>query len=273
MKLCAVVVTYYPDVEDAIKNIMQYLPWVDHLVIWENTPSEYINNYRIELPEYADKISYMGTGKNEGIAFALNRTVEYAQAHGYTHLLTMDQDSYWEDFRQYKNNVDNYIDQYSIFAPNINKTFPGTGITERKVSITSGSIYSIDLFNKIGLFREEFFIDAVDTEMGYRAFSSGIPTITILSSNLIQQFGESAEFLGKPYTVYSPFRTYHIIRNHIWLWRMYPAVIDYELKKAIIANYILKKIIYAIIKGTHKFKNLKSVFNGIIDGIFRRINI
>ena len=44
--LCAIVVTYYLGVGEAAKNIMQYLPWIDHLIIRENTPQKDIKNIR-----------------------------------------------------------------------------------------------------------------------------------------------------------------------------------------------------------------------------------
>lgn len=263
MKLYAVVVTYYPEIEDAIKNIMQYLPWVDHLVIWENTPSEYIDNYRIELPEYADKVSFMGTGKNEGIAFALNRAVEYAKSNGFTHILTMDQDSYWEDFDSFKSEAINR--QEMIISPNINNAHPST-IHQIKAAITSGSIYNLSIFDKIGLFNETYFIDAVDTEFCYRAYGKGFITIMLGNHNLKQTFGKSEKkIMGTIYN-YSAFRRYYQVRNHLWLWRAYPRIITGEQKEWIL-NQIFKESLKVILFENNKITKLKSILTGTIDGL------
>lgn len=42
MKLLGVVVLYYPD-EVVWKNILTYLPYLDELVIWNNTPNSNIS--------------------------------------------------------------------------------------------------------------------------------------------------------------------------------------------------------------------------------------
>lgn len=58
MRLCAVVITYYPDKDDAINNISRYIDDVDHLIICDNTPDPDRESYRVEIPQYSDKITY-----------------------------------------------------------------------------------------------------------------------------------------------------------------------------------------------------------------------
>ncbi len=78
MKLCGVVITYYPMVKEAKENILRYLPFVDHLIIWENTPREDAEQFRITLPkESQSKITYLSSGKNEGIAYPLNQAMPH----------------------------------------------------------------------------------------------------------------------------------------------------------------------------------------------------
>lgn len=276
MKLCAVVVTYYPDVKDAINNIMQYLPWVDHLVIWENTPSEDIKNYRIEIPEYADNISYMGTGKNEGIAFALNRAVDYAQSHGYTYLLTMDQDSVWRNFKLYRDNLNKDSKEgYAAFAPLIyDRKRNKTGYNTNTQFITSGAIYSIEKYTSLGKFCEEFKIDCVDTEYALRIqkykYKVKIQTDCILE----QSFGaiKKVRFLNCYHANYSSFRLYYIVRNNIWMWKMYRhsgLLPKRFLFNDIVKRYLIREPILVILCGERKLNKLYAILKGLAAGIFK----
>lgn len=71
-------------------------------------------NFRPEYEAYADKIEFMGTGKNEGIAFCPEPDVNRLQGNGYTHLLTMDQDSSFVDFSKVQDIIRNPA--YLLFA-------------------------------------------------------------------------------------------------------------------------------------------------------------
>lgn len=271
MKLCAVVVTYYPDVEDTIKNIMQYLPWVDHLVIWENTPSEDISKYKIELPEYADKISYMGTGKNEGIGYAVNRAIEYSIENNYTHLLTMDQDSQWDNFEEFLTEANNISNEYHIIAPNINNLYPRQKLYLEISSITSGTMYDISIIKMIGFFNEKFFIDAIDEEFGFRAYLNGYPTAILGLINLKQKFGVSKKFFSKQITEYNAFRTYYIVRNHLWIWRLYPSLRSFHLFKVFIFDKTIKRIVTILLAEDNKRKKLFALLKGIKHGLLESI--
>ena len=37
MKIVAVVSSFYPNIDELEVNINSYLPWVDRLIIWENS--------------------------------------------------------------------------------------------------------------------------------------------------------------------------------------------------------------------------------------------
>ncbi|MDR0660904.1 MAG: hypothetical protein LBG19_08935 [Prevotellaceae bacterium] len=268
MKLLAVVISYYPDVKEAVDNILRYISNIDKLIIWENTPEPDRNKYRIEIPEYANKIAHLSTGENEGIAYPLNRAAELGIADGFTHILTMDQDSYWENFDYYKNIVDKYHSQYKIFSPNVNYRYGlEREIQEIEAAITSGGIYDLTLFQEIGFFREDYFIDAVDTEFCFRAIKNSYPTICIKHAHLKQQFAAPTKFLGIPAPNYSAFRTYYITRNHIRLWKEYPQIISKKLKRFIIKNYIVKRFIQILLVENNKIKKIKAQSKGVRHGL------
>ena len=102
MRLLAVVVLYHPG-KDLAGNIDSYLSQVDKLLLWDNTPGD--GQERLPLPDisHPERLEYRGCGRNVGIGAALNDAVAYAREYGYTHLLTLDQDSFFlqGDFRRY----------------------------------------------------------------------------------------------------------------------------------------------------------------------------
>lgn len=272
MKLLAIVITFYPDLNDSIKNILRYIKYVDLLIIWENTPKADREKYRILLSEYSDKILYKGTGKNEGIAYPLNQVVKYGLNNGYTHLLTMDQDSYFINFKDYKSTIEKYIDQYQfgIFSPNINNIIKSENEIEKiPEAITSGSIYKLDIFKQELFFREDFFIDMVDNEFCYHAYTMNILTVILPKSNLKQKFGNMTQHGRLATQNYSAFRIYHIIRNYIVTWKMYPKLI--QNKQVFIQKAIFNRIIKIILFESHKKQKLFAVYWGIRDGILNKM--
>ena len=92
MRLLGIVITYYPNVEETKRNIMTYIEYVDKLIIWENTPLDDRSEFKISMPEYENKILYMGEQENMFIEYPLNCAIKFGQENGFTLLLTMDQD-------------------------------------------------------------------------------------------------------------------------------------------------------------------------------------
>lgn len=272
MKLCAIVITYYPNIDEVKSNIYKYITHVDHLIIWNNTPSSDLKKHEIRLPAYADKVTFMSTGKNEGIGYAINRAIEYSIENNYTHLLTMDQDSEWDNFEDFLTEANNKSHEYYIIAPNINNLYPRQKLYLEISSITSGTIYNLSIIKKIGPFNERFFIDAVDEEFGFRAYSHGYPTAILGLVNLKQKFGVQKNFFSKQITEYNAFRTYYIVRNHLWIWRLYPSLRSFHLFKVFIFDKTIKRVVTILLAEDNKRKKLLALLKGIKHGLFKSIS-
>jgi rhamnosyltransferase len=273
-KFSAVVVTYYPQVEELIVNIKKFIDFVDKLIIWENTPITDRKIYHVLLPEYNDKIIFLGTNKNEGIAYALNRSTEWSIENEFSHMLTMDQDSLWDNFEFFKLQILKYSINpgIGIFAPVIYEQHKNhlPEMTIVKDAITSGSVYNLKMINEIGGFREDFFIDAVDLEFCYWANRNGFKTIVLGDSYLKQKYGNVSvhKFLSRTYQTlnYSAARLFYIVRNHIFLWKEYPELSRFQ-KKRILRVYILGRLKEVCMFEKDKFGKIFSVFRGILYGI------
>ena len=279
MKLCAVVITYYPNNTELINNINQYISCVDHLLIWDNTPAENRMFHLKNDYKHSDKITYLTSGKNVGIATALNNASEWGLRNGYTHLLTMDQDSKWVNFHVYKQEIEKLNDEcFSAFAPLIHDIKRNkTGFNTELQFITSGSIYNLRALKKIGGFCREFFIDNVDTEFALRLRYYGLKVKIIQCAQLNQSFGniKKIKFLGCYHAHYSSFRLYHIIRNNIWTWRMYKKtklLPKRFLTHLVLFKYLIREPLLIIISGNDKISKFKYLFKGLIDGLLRYPN-
>lgn len=276
MKLAAVVITYNGDVDETLRNCLTYIDHIDKLIIWENTPKDRRDEFRVNLPEqYANKVIHMGDGINHCISYPLNQAVMWAKDNGYTHLLAMDQDSHFEQghFSKYIDYVySHYSDQsVGIFSANPNCEFVKSDSVPTIVSdtITSGSICRLDMFDTTGLFREDFEIDAVDIEFSYRASRYGYSTVVLSWIVLHQQYGSPVRSkLGFYTNNYPPFRIYHIIRNYIIVWREYPK--QFIHRKQLIIEFMLKRMVKVLFIESDKGKKLKAFYYGITDGIRKR---
>jgi rhamnosyltransferase len=268
MKVLGIVVLYYPDA-DIVSNIRSYLDAVDKLIVWDNTPVCSFINFPKD-----PKIIQMGNAENAGIGKALNEAVGYAEANGFTHLLTMDQDSYFENdsCKTYLAIVEN-AKQKAIFSPNyiVRKEAFYTSselFLEVETSMTSGSLYPLSVFEETGRFREDFFIDLVDSEFSLRAKQKGIPTLAIPSIRLIHGLGyqkKKHKFLWKVFfpNEYSPIRSYYIVRNGIIAKKLYP---EAEYFKGHLFYWFYKRMFFVLCYEENKWEKWKALICGYIHG-------
>lgn len=269
MKLAAIVTIYYPDVLVTVRNIQRYIEDVDMLILWDNTPVKDRDRYVLCLDEYSNKIVYLGTGYNEGIAYALNRSFEWAIRNGYEYVLTMDQDSYWNDFSAYKQRVvECHESDVAIFAPIIKSCDRILRCNSEKFVITSGSIDGLSIFKRLGLFREDFFIDEVDNEYCIRCKKEKYRIKVMDECYLLQVFGvpEKYSFWGRYTANYSPMRTFYQIRNRMWVWREYSNFLSYRYLLRTLLFQILRRSVIILVYEKDKKKKMKAITKAVFHG-------
>ena len=93
--ICGVTVLYNPT-EEIFENINSYLKELDKLYIVDNS-EEKNEKLKNKFIEFSSKIKYIKLNGNEGIAKALNIAKNKAIKEDYDWLLTMDQDSKFEN--------------------------------------------------------------------------------------------------------------------------------------------------------------------------------
>jgi len=278
MKLSAIIVTYFPDLDELEKNINSCINHVDQIIIWENTPDSLLSNSDC-FTKYNGKLIFLGLGENVGIATALNHGVKWSVEKGYTHILTMDQDSYFQgnDLPDYiamiKKNNDEKIGVFGI-NPVCEDTPLYKLTNEIKVvtdTITSGSIFPLSIFKLAGMFMDELFIDAVDYEFCYRVKSKGYKTVVFTNILLQHKVGYVTKTKwGFKTDNYSAFRTYFIVRNQLHIWLMYPKLFPKLYKKTLVKNHIVFRLIKVLLAEDDKLNKAKAIIYGFIHGLSKR---
>ena len=270
--ILAVVVTYYPDKDVLFKNIRSFICYVDKIIIWENTPINERSLYRFVSDP---KVSYHGEEENS-ITHALNYAWKYAVEKKYDYLLTMDQDSVWENFDGFlQQTIYNPSCPPGIWGPNLNTHGDSKkDFSKVRYLINSGMLQSIDIINKVGGWREDFRIDAFDVEYCYHAKELGIMCYRVGGYKLEHTLGNPSvkRVFGKQLHLlnYSPSRLYDIYRNHIIIIRKYKDT--KVLKRKFIRFWIINHIFAVIFGEKNKRGKLSAIFRGVLSGFSTTIS-
>jgi rhamnosyltransferase len=138
--------------------------------------------------------------------------------------------------------------------------------------ITSGTLQSIPIWERLGGFREDYFIDCIDTEFCLRARARGLEIIQATEAALSHRIGTPTQkwVMGRwmiP-TNHSPLRRYYVTRNRISLWRKY-ARSDGRFVAKDMRQTVREWIGIAVAESDRPAK-LRAILAGLRDGLFGR---
>jgi rhamnosyltransferase len=235
---CAVVVTYQPDsgLPDRIARISSL---AHKLVIVDNqSTGESVGNIG-RIPA-SDSVQIIRNDRNLGLAAALNQGLAVARAEDYRWVITFDQDTLVGEslLRELQAVYDGFPEKERIAIigcnywdpargrPLVNvKRSPARPWLESRAVVTSGSLVSLAVFETVGPFLSDLFIDHVDSEYCLRARSKGYRILLALAPVMEHSLGPGrahATAWGKVSTPdYPPARWYYIARNSLILARKY----------------------------------------------------
>lgn len=267
IRILAFVITYYPDISLLRRNLDTFSEHVDHIVIWDNTPTG-DKDVSCIAKEY-ERTTYLSESENKGISYALNKAWYAAKTGGFDYLLTMDQDSIWQDFKQFISIALSTESPQGIYGPEVRerKTSPKT-IEVVDYVITSGMLVPITILDHVGGYREDFFVDGIDLEFCLRAKTLGVKTYRLTSCHMRQRFGnpQTTVFLGHHHTSnYPPQRIKEMLKTHIILLRHYSC--SFSLRKKIVMTYFLKLPLKLLFLENNKRTKFKGFFQGIWEGL------
>lgn len=270
---------------------------LDQLVIVDNgSNADICHLLRQEAQRRDSSLSVVFNETNLGIATALNQGFQWALEKGYSYIVAFDQDS-----QPAPGMLSTMLEVYSMRAENGRLAVVAPVVMDSQVNIqarylrprskflyervschgnedvlenityviTSGSLYDLAVYQEIGPFRDDFFIDYVDTEYCLRARKKGYSIAVACNAYLEHRQGDRRKrvLLGREHypTFHSPLRWYFFGRNRILMLCQYAFLFPHWLLYEIVASlYTFMKM---LLFEDRKMAKLKALFRGTLDGI------
>ncbi len=243
--VAAIVVLFHPPPGSVRRLLAGIREQVNQVWLIDNTPAM----GEAADPEWkAAGVVFRALGENRGIAAAQNAGIREALAAGSTHVLLLDQDSFLPPgtveallagerrllgrgmavaavgpvFVDEKTGLRNKTHHHRWLR--LVKPFVPAEATEPLETdwlIASGSLVRSEVLMRIGLMREELFIDGVDMEWGLRARSLGLRSFIVPTARISHSIGDAfIKLLGVSVMVHSEVRNYYMARNWMYLLRL-----------------------------------------------------
>ena len=263
--ITAVIVTYHPDLGLLSQQLILLSPQVSHVVIVDNGSPCDLASWNLKQKKPVTEILLLG--ENRGIATAHNTGISWAKNHNSDYVLLMDQDSLpaanmvemlflslkdkpmaaaagprYLDERQ--NNPPPFIKINGLKLVRCTCT-SSDSVVAVDYLISSGCLIPMSVLNKVGVMREDFFIDYVDIEWGLRARSHGFQSYGSCGAHMKHNLGENPIiFFGKKIPLHSPLRHYYHFRNAILLYKENWVPLNWKLVDGY--RLVLKYVFYSL---------------------------
>lgn len=262
---CIVVVSYNPDLSFS-KNLTQYLKIVNKIFVIDNNSDENIDI--LISSNYSKNIDVIKSKTNNGIAWALNMGINKAILHGYKWVLTFDQDSFPnKNILHYYSEVIKQVGNIGLIGTKFssNKSIISEITFDKSLTvITSGTLHSINIFEKVGLYNEKLFIDNVDFDFTLRVRLADLNVLRIKESLIQHKLGTPIKKFGIESSNHSLIRRYYYARNHVFLTKSYFGQFPLFIAKK--NFFFIKSIFVLILLEDAVIDKLKIIYKGIKDG-------
>ncbi|WP_240494249.1 rhamnosyltransferase [Pantoea sp. 1.19] len=283
----AIIVTYNPQLENLLSLVKQLNSQKCNAIIIDNSKESSL--IELSLNESVD-CKIISLGENKGIAAAQNIGIQHALSHKAKKIIFFDQDSSISE--EFINKLSSYIDDkcVNIVGPTFidrdkGHYYPICHVTKKglrkkiiiskdmqafttSITISSGTMVTSELLEKVGGMSEDLFIDYVDTEWCLRCFQFGELVHVLPEVTMVHAIGDnSIKILGVNVPVHSPLRRYYRVRNSFLLLR-YDNVPKLLCFREIIFSFIHTAIIICTQK--RKYSYLKYYFKGLFDGVMNK---
>ncbi|WP_179988849.1 MULTISPECIES: glycosyltransferase family 2 protein [unclassified Acinetobacter] len=294
--ISAVIVTYYPCLDNLDNLVRSLASQCDFVIIVDNTPS-LEEKYSSFENLYGKNFIYISLGDNLGIAKAQNIGITKALELKSEFIAVFDQDSSIDSnfisallavytklnlekkkvaavgpaFVDVKSNIVSPAIQYrgaKVKKINIDKE---KEYTPADHIISSGSIFHVSAMDNIGFMDEQLFIDYVDLEWGMRAKRKGYSCYIANLVEMKHSIGDKSvkiPFINRYANIHSDFRKYFIMRNAFYL-AFYSDLEFFWRFHQVIKN--LKYIVFLLLYVNPRFKNLKIFFIALRDALLKKM--
>jgi rhamnosyltransferase len=293
-----IIVTYNPGYADISGLLERLLASPVAIYVIDNWFSEESTEAIRKLCQlHPQRITFIPLNKNYGIAFAINRGIEAARTDQHEYAMLFDQDSLpqeglMEEMHIVATRLSAGNKKVAAIGPRLydprSSTYFRFGLLRwgmwQRVGCTcgngdlirceflnsSGSLLFLRHWDQIGPFREDFFIDHVETEWYMRVRHLGLECYGFCSPKHIDHhMGDSVcrYWLGKWRFMprRSPLRHYTIVRNGIWMWRLNHVPLSWVTNSGM--KIIFTLVFFSLFDKEGK-KQFDFIFKGICDGLF-----
>ncbi|MGC5628442.1 glycosyltransferase family 2 protein [Georgenia sp. Z1344] len=293
--VCAVVVTYSPDLERLDPLLTALGAQCARVVVVDNGPG----GSGLEAACERHGAELVALGENTGIANAQNVGIERAVADGATHVLLSDQDSLPAPDMvaellagldrgegqgrgpvgavgpvagDVRSETEELVYVSRRWGPRRARPdeVDDDGLIDAAFLIASGCLVPAAVLERVGPMNADWFIDHVDLEWGLRARRAGYRLLAVTTARLDHALGDSLVKLpgrAQEVHVHSAFRTYFLARNTVLLLRsglLPPAwAVGY-------AVWLGKYVAFNSLLVPGRIDRARRMMRGVVDGVLGR---
>jgi rhamnosyltransferase len=224
-KVYSVIVSYNPDLE-RFQTLLSRIVQQCSVVVCDNSDAQSKINRIVDLASIYGA-HYLGMQGNVGIAVAQNLGARFSFNKGADYVLLLDDDSIPDlniveklyAFLKIFDNDSIVVSAVPIMGGvDVSNTNTRSAVRSNRDLMSSGTMISRRIFDCVGGFQEDLFIDGVDFEWGWRARRNGVQLYVISSSSIQHRLGVSAiPLLSGIIKIPSPVRHYYQYRNILYL--------------------------------------------------------
>ncbi len=260
--LGCIIVTYNPDEERFEKVLDRISKQCDKLLIIDNNSMN--SGYVKRICEDNGRIKLVQLERNYGIARALNIGIGLLKQDPVDWILTLDQDTLIlcniHDILDKINIIDAGIVWLASSETNSKDLF----FINKDPIIISGSIINFEVISYGVKFREEFFLDHVDTDLDYQVRKLGFKVLRTSKRCIDHEWGKEMFIGSKKTRAATNLRVYLTIRNGTRLF----------LEKKLSFRIYMYDNLYYIRHNIYKLRNILSIsliiIGAVTDGSFNK---
>jgi rhamnosyltransferase len=295
--VCAVIVTYNPDMAKLSEAISALRPQVAGIVVVDNGSLPNAMAW-LRRQQGGERITLLPQGRNTGVAAAQNQAIRWAREQGFGFVLIMDQDSVpapdmvdalrsaWLGLEQAGEPVGAVGPMATEFSGGGEMPlFRLTGLRTERIPreevgtdplrvaylISSGSLIRLDVLDRVGPMDEGLFIDGVDFDWCFRAAAQGYGAFVIPTARLRHSLGERrcrVWFFGyREILQHRPSRLYFMLRNSIIMARRPYVPAAWKLYSL---RLLVKRLVAFGLLVPPRWDNLRMMLAGILHGLQNR---
>ena len=278
MHICAGIITYNPTLTDVSTCLEALCNQVERVIIVDNA-SKNVKSLQEVVSKYAN-VTLVKNSQNIGFAKALTQVFEWAKSQGFNWVLTLNDDSVVpsnmiSEYKKILENQGSLVNQknaknskIAIVCSLLKNRLDGTILHSKcheDECITSGSLTSVEAWQKIGGFDEWLEIDGVDFDFSRRLARAGWKIVECQNVIMEHQIGKarSINLIIKHPIVWNhnANRKYYIARNM--------QVVDYKMGTYSYAKSlraVVRDMIFVALWEKNKFAKIRAMIRGFKDG-------